>query len=315
MRLENCDTIDVVRSVQYLPLNKLQFLRVHNFIQYIESSYSEIESCIFIHNDQLVWSEVNPSDLHSIYGYLLNVLSPADSESNLTVHSKHVTGGSFLVGLDGEECVPAPVVYIFNKEQNKKYRLIAYSSQQSIVCCLLNGKLFFFFFLHLHINCYLLSRSDEANLTLEFLEELRGDIGPQLTSISTDLSDINNKETGKTSKSSSDLDEHVIKYLFLNELNCNHTGTVHINPKLLHKETKLPTEVLNLLTDLYLQNAGTTNSCEVIVKTLNDYWIVKRTNNWRHSFLIFNKSSTLLEISDEANKLFDQTLNDVFNRV
>lgn len=156
---------------------------------------------------------------------------------------------------------------------------------------------------------------DESNLTQEFFGELHSNIGSQLSSISSDLSDLTNKESGKSTKSSTDLDDNVIKYLFLNELNCQHTGTVHLNPKILRNESKLPLDVQNLLTDLYLQDERTTNSCEVIVKTLNDYWVVKRTSNWRHSFLIFNKSSTLLEISDEANKLFEQCLNDVYNCV
>lgn len=152
-------------------------------------------------------------------------------------------------------------------------------------------------------------------MTDELFEQLRSGIGTQLASISADISDATSKEGGKSTKSSSDLDDSSTKYLFINELNCQHTGTVHLSPKILHKESKLPPEVLNLLTDLYVQSAGKTNSCEVIVKTLNDYWVVKRTSNWRHSFLIFNKSSTLLEISDEANKLFDQSLRDVCNRV
>lgn len=69
---------------------------------------------------------------------------------------------------------------------------------------------------------------------------------------------------------------------------------------------------MNLLNDLYVRDANKTNSNEVIVKTLTDYWIVKRTSNWRHAYIVFNKSSTLLEISDEASNIFDQRANDVF---
>lgn len=72
---------------------------------------------------------------------------------------------------------------------------------------------------------------------------------------------------------------------------------------------------MNLLCDLYVQDANLSNAGEVIMKTLNDYWIVKRSTNWRHSFIIFNKNATLLDISDEANKVFDVHLSDVFNHV
>lgn len=55
MKLRNCDILDVVRSVQYMPLNKLQFLRIHNFVQNIESTFPSIKHCIVLFNEQLVW--------------------------------------------------------------------------------------------------------------------------------------------------------------------------------------------------------------------------------------------------------------------
>lgn len=69
---------------------------------------------------------------------------------------------------------------------------------------------------------------------------------------------------------------------------------------------------MNVLNDLYVRDVHKTHSNEVIVKTMNDYWLVKRTSNWRHAFIVFNKSSTLLEVADEAGTLFDQQINDVF---
>lgn len=55
MKLRNCDILDIVRSVQYMPLNKLQFLRIHNFVQNIESTFPSIKHCIVLFNEQLVW--------------------------------------------------------------------------------------------------------------------------------------------------------------------------------------------------------------------------------------------------------------------
>lgn len=72
---------------------------------------------------------------------------------------------------------------------------------------------------------------------------------------------------------------------------------------------------MNLLNDLYVHDAATSNSCEIIVKTLSDYWICKRSTNWRNSFVIFNKNATLLDIAEEANKIFDTHLNDVFSHI
>lgn len=167
--------------------------------------------------------------------------------------------------------------------------------------------------------------TDETSLTEEFYDELHTFIGPQLTSIASDLGEQFTKDSRNNSKtmlctSSTSIntlggDEPSTKYLFFNELNCQHNGTVHINHKLLKKKNNVPQDIMNLLTDLYVQDTNQSNSCEVIVKTLNDYWIVKRSTNWRHSFIVFNKSTTLLEVADEASKIYDQHLNDVFNRV
>lgn len=169
-------------------------------------------------------------------------------------------------------------------------------------------------------------------MTEEFYDELHTFIGPQLTSIASDIGEqftgdsrSSSKTTLCTSSTSINTlsgsgvaagsDEPTTKYLFFNELNCQHNGTVHINHKLLKKKNNVPQDIMNLLTDLYAQDVNKSNSCEVIVKTLNDFWIVKRSTNWRHSFVVFNKSTTLLEVADEANKIYDQHLSDVFNRV
>lgn len=55
LKLNACDIVDLTRSMQYLPLQKFQFLRVHNFINMIEETFPTIENCIFLYNDQLVW--------------------------------------------------------------------------------------------------------------------------------------------------------------------------------------------------------------------------------------------------------------------
>lgn len=166
-------------------------------------------------------------------------------------------------------------------------------------------------------------------LTSEFYEELHTFIGPQLTNIASDIAENLTKETitgnkslictssSSTSNSSSDDSMQQTKYLFFNELNFQHNGTVHINQKLYKKKRSIPRDIMNLLNDLYTQDANVSNSsaCEVIVKTLSDYWIVKRSTNWRHSFVIFNKNATLLDIAEEANKIIDTHLNDVFSHI
>lgn len=150
---------------------------------------------------------------------------------------------------------------------------------------------------------------ESTEITEEFCDNLHTFIGPTLTNIA---SAIYEQMSADTTSYKNDDKQINAKYLFLNESNCQHTGTVHLNQKQLKKKSSIPREVMNLLNDLYVRDANTVHSNEVVVKTLNDYWIVKRTANWRHAFIIFNKNSTLLEVSDEANNMLEQNVNDVF---
>lgn len=166
LNLPNCDILDIFRSVQYLPLDQFLFLRTNNFIQMIESTFPAIKHCIFLYNDQLVWlviddvlvhqqyflcpicrSEVNPTDLYSIYEYLVGTLFPTVIESEVndggtilrnafaqdsSHHSAFVTG-------PGTAMPVAPNVYIFNDDTCVKYQLIVYRAERSTLCMFIEG--------------------------------------------------------------------------------------------------------------------------------------------------------------------------------
>lgn len=103
------------------------------------------------------------------------------------------------------------------------------------------------------------------------------------------------------------------RFLFLNELNLKHTGTLHINHSRPPKQNVVPADVMNLLADLFDESInGEPMAEETVLKTLNDYWIVRRSSNWRHFFVVVNKSSTLLSVTEEARAIFDEHARNVF---
>lgn len=178
MKLRHCDILDIVRSVQYMPLNKFQFLRIHNFVQNIESTFPSIKHCIFLFNEQLVWyghsptsrghtlsvidlqlcdfhrSGINPSDLYSIYEYLASTLFPRSAEDDLRGGSltrsqrnsyancldSHY--GAYLTGPEhfSDNCRPAPLVYIYNADRCQLYRMIVYSALSAAMCLFVGGE-------------------------------------------------------------------------------------------------------------------------------------------------------------------------------
>lgn len=76
---------------------------------------------------------------------------------------------------------------------------------------------------------------------------------------------------------------------------------------------------MNLLCDLYAKEeerhdkyAFLSSEKETIIKTYNDYWIVSRTYNNRSLYLILHKSSTLIDIAEESQRLLTEIAKSVY---
>lgn len=55
LKLNSCDILTVFRSLHYVPLEQALFLRVHNFIEQIKSTFPSIRHCLLMHDEQMVW--------------------------------------------------------------------------------------------------------------------------------------------------------------------------------------------------------------------------------------------------------------------
>lgn len=134
-------------------------------------------------------------------------------------------------------------------------------------------------------------------------------IGPQLSNIASDIGEnfLNESNLNNTSLVLGP------RFLFVNELSFKHTGTFYGNGRpSTQNQIPIPADVMNLLTDLHVDDIGLENSKETVLKTHNDYWIVRKTNNSRHFYVIINKSSTLLEITEDAKRLFEEQTKNIF---
>ena len=120
---------------------------------------------------------------------------------------------------------------------------------------------------------------------------------------------------GTTMSAQSNSDNHAENlFLFFNEYSLKHRGTLHLNTKSTKQPSPIPLDVMNLIVDVYKENDTMVSAAteETILKTLNDYWIVRRCSNGRHFFVVIHRSSTLLEVAEEAKRLFDEHANGVF---
>lgn len=147
----------------------------------------------------------------------------------------------------------------------------------------------------------------------ETYNELHVFIGPQLSSIGSEIGDHEDASNAQMNSATPTVSSSGPRFLFFNELNLKHSGTLHLNKSNQPKQSGVPAEVLNLIADLYEPTKDSNAPAEeTVLKTRKDWWIVKRTNNWRHFYVIINKSSTLLEVTEEARRLFDEQAKDVF---
>lgn len=137
--------------------------------------------------------------------------------------------------------------------------------------------------------------------------------------ISKEISD-NCLQFAKHPSSEGDVQE---KYIFFN----NRTNRFHAcfyepDGVVSHREGRkkqLSTSLMNLLCDIYSKeeeerNKGTLicTEEETIFKTFNDFWVCCKSYNNRCLYLIIHKSSTLIDIAEEAQRMLADIVKNVY---
>lgn len=317
LMVHNCDMINAFRSIQYLPLEQKLFLRIHNFVNSIESIHPVIKHCVVLHKERIIWSGLKPDHLYTFNEYLSRTLMPSINEDFLTMAVNGMTDNSrFVVGPGRCERKPIPM-YIYNEAGVREDFYMILFSAKNMICCLLLGEID----RHNNNNCitnlsHLITQYSFLDKLEpeEFYAELQVPLNTQLVAISAEIDQFLRSTPTTSGTMSPKLQQSSSiasatpspKYLYLNECNLLHNGS------LTGKNGGLPRDLINILMDLYEETDERDISEEAIVKTMNDYWIFRKNCNSRCFFVLINKYATLIEISDEATKLYGQHVQDVF---
>jgi hypothetical protein len=145
LKLKSADILDVFSSIHYLPVGQHRFLRLQNFINMIESTFVSIKHCIFLYDEQMVWSGINPVDLFSMNEYLVDTLFPKAVQARLasdgvaTRKSMQFLTGPVIMG----SMERMPKVYIYNSDEVQEYNLAVYRSRETTICLFIEGRLVF----------------------------------------------------------------------------------------------------------------------------------------------------------------------------
>lgn len=126
-------------------------------------------------------------------------------------------------------------------------------------------------------------------------KELDAFMGTQLSPVVSPISDYCSLQTSNSSNNLSD--PNCPKFIYFNKLNLAYKSTVHLD----NRQTgnvSVPQDVLKIMADMHLNKPGMTAGGETIVKTMNDYWVVRKLSNLREFYIaIQQKNASLGDIS------------------
>ncbi|EDV95550.1 GH15715 [Drosophila grimshawi] len=277
--LASCDIMDMLHSIQYLALEKRIFLRAHNFCKLCGDTFAGIRDCIMLYNQEQIicGGKLNASDLYSLHAYIQAVPKGADPGED----------GAFV------EKVTPPRVFLDLDNCIAPFYLLIYRALNITLCLFV-----------------------DVAPQPEFYEELHAYMGPQLISLARDIADEVSKRTAANlgESGSNDASSTSPKYLFINEQSLKHHTNIFRHGK--NNQKSIPRNVMSIIADLanpIEENCTQTTPAteELQVKATNDFWVVKRRCNWRQYYVILCKSkATLLDVTQEAKRIFEQELTD-----
>ncbi|KAK0178558.1 hypothetical protein PV327_007436 [Microctonus hyperodae] len=295
LKLDHRDVLDIFQGLQFLPLDKITFLKVQSFMNLIEATFPQVKYTAFLYNDQLVWSALEPEDMQVVYNYLVSTLLPQylqnefhggsvprNSASPFTSshYGKFVTGASSMNESIGT--IKSPKVYIDYATQPVSLYLVVYNALSATICLFI----------------------DSTSLFIDYLKSLDAFLGPQLTTLISVVAD-------QCSKNVVDVPESVPKYLYFNKLNLAYKSTIHLDNK--HSSVLTTPEILRIITDINTDTNILKEEGEIVIKTMSEYWIVEKLSNLREFFVIIQqKNANIIEIHDEVIRLCEKQLKNIF---
>lgn len=306
MNLQNADLLDGIQCLQYKAVPQNCFFRIVNFINMLASMNTlRIKKCIFLFNQEVVYSSVNPLDLFIINEFMTDYLFPKyfQLRNNQSYEIDQNMGG-FITENENESLANAPKIYLYGDSKDcETYKMAIYNIMD--------------------VSLVMLCEDVEDSLNDEFVNEIKQSIGPQIALISKEISDnFHHYQHTVTTRGDDSLQE---KYIYFNHRNYRfHACFSDSNENPLsnrdgRRNIQLSTSVMNLLCDLYAQEVEEDNVSminterESIIKSFNDYWIVRRFYNYRSFYLIIHKTSTtLIDVAEESSRLMDQIVKNVY---
>lgn len=298
------DLLDVYQGVVYLPLEKVDFLKMQCFVNLVENTFTAIHHICVLHNDQLIWTSLNQKDMKILYKYLTTSLFPASSEgeeglvrsspvssvrvSSVAYVSTFPNPGKFLTApvemVTGSNNVPkrSPRVFVTVNDEVCELNLLVYKAHNTVMCFML----------------------DSQSLTIEYCTKIHNFVGPQLGNMSNMISE-------QLTKRASLVSDQQYRYLYFNSMNLAIRSSIH--SKRSNQVVSVSADIMKLLVDIQSEIAVESSGvCEIVTKTMADCWIVGKRSGCREFFVILNqKNATIIEICEEVQRLMNTSFSNI----
>jgi hypothetical protein len=149
LNLKNCDILDLIQCIQYKAVSHLTFFKIVNLINMLISIKNlKIKKCIFLYNQEVVYSSISPDDLFIINEYMMESLFPKyfRLRSNQGLDSDRSVGG-FVTESETDTPQNAPKVYLYadgkGRFECETFRMVIYNIMDISLVMLVEGMLIF----------------------------------------------------------------------------------------------------------------------------------------------------------------------------
>lgn len=297
INFQKLDILDVFQGIDYLPLEKVDFLRVQCFVNLVENTFLAVRHICFLHNEHIVWTTLQLEDMKILYKYLTSRLFPASNEfdQGITRSSPVSTTrtspsnaynfpnpGKFLTA--PKDYLPSsprtrlsPRIFVSVDGKITELYLIVYKAQTSAICFLI----------------------DPQSSNADYCNKIHNFVGPQLGNLSNIISEQHSKRIQQINNQ--------YRFVYFNSMNLAIRTSIH---KARSTTNGISNEIINLLIDMHQdinnKNHGAIGGCEIASKLMNDCWVVGKHSGFRQFYVVFNqKSWTIVEICDELQRLMN----------
>lgn len=152
INLQNADILDAIQCLQYKAVTHTTFFRIVNFINMLTSIKNlKIKKCIFLFNQEIVYSSINPMDLFIVNEYMTETLFPKHFQlrNNQSYDIDRSVGG-FVMEHENESLqLNAPKIHLYGDGSRQgeweTLRMATYNIMDVSLVMLVEGKSLIFF--------------------------------------------------------------------------------------------------------------------------------------------------------------------------